>query len=406
VQKLLKISQQTFWQIVVKLITTVSGFIIIGFVSRNYGLSGTGNFTLALTYLAFFYTFADFGFNAHVLGNIDRQWRNLLGTRIVWSIFLTVVAVVVALLLPHQFSPDFKLSVLVGSLIIILFSINVTSSALFQAKHRYDLDIFPTIIGVSIGTLVTVILAKLGMPVYLAILGYVVAWSIHSGATFLASARLIKNVSPLFDKVYMLNLFKDVWPLALTLTLNTIYFRVDSFILNSHFGSEQVGIYNLAYQFFQAILVLPTFAMNSFYPMMLEAMKSKTEMFYSQIKLAAFGLIGFSLVVSAITYFLSPILIHLVSGSGFDGSIKSLQILSLGLPSFFLSSLLWWLMVSKKMYKKLVVVYGIGLIFNITANFVFIPQYSYIAASWITGISEYLILILQLIVLTIYRDKD
>jgi len=48
VQKLLKISQQTFWQIVVKAITTTAGFIIIGIISRNYGQSGVGDFTLAL----------------------------------------------------------------------------------------------------------------------------------------------------------------------------------------------------------------------------------------------------------------------------------------------------------------------------------------------------------------------
>ena len=64
---LAKITSQTLWQILGKVVTTLSTFIILGLVARNYGEEGTGVFTLALTYLAIFYIFADFGFNAHVL---------------------------------------------------------------------------------------------------------------------------------------------------------------------------------------------------------------------------------------------------------------------------------------------------------------------------------------------------
>lgn len=62
-----KIFKQTSWQILGKVVTSVSTFVILGMVARNYGKEGTGVFTLALTYLAVFYVLSDFGFNAHVL---------------------------------------------------------------------------------------------------------------------------------------------------------------------------------------------------------------------------------------------------------------------------------------------------------------------------------------------------
>jgi len=54
-------------------------------------------------------------------------------------------------------------------------------------------------------------------------------------------------------------------------------------------------------------------------------------------------------------------------------------------------------MVSKGKYKSMFAIYLIGLIANISLNFMFIPTYSFIAASWITVISEYLILTLQVV---------
>lgn len=70
-QKIIKITQQTGWQLVFKAVTTSSGFIILGIVSRVYGEGGVGNFTLALTYLAFFYVLADFGFNGYILRRLQ-----------------------------------------------------------------------------------------------------------------------------------------------------------------------------------------------------------------------------------------------------------------------------------------------------------------------------------------------
>ena len=406
VQKLLKISQQTFWQVIVKIITSGSGFIIIGMISRTYGEAGVGNFTLALTYLTFFYTLSDFGFNAHVLKRLQGsgdsfqlEWRKLLGVRILWAVFLVILASLLIFIFPSSFSSDFRITVWLGSLIVILFAINVTTQALFQSKHRYDLDILPTIAGVVFGTAVIYLVSSNHLPVYLGVLGYLLAWFVHASGALLQAKKFIKNLVPLFNLTYTKTLFISTWPIAGTLFFDLVYFKVDSFILSYHYSASVVGVYNLAYQIFQSLLVLPTFAMNAFYPMMLQTLKEKSHKFRLQIKLAALGLFLMSILIGVTTYLLAPWGVSIISGNGFEGSVKSLQILSFGFPAFFLSSLLMWIMVAKGMYKRMLGVYIIGLSFNLIANLMFIPQGSFIASSWITGISEYLILFLQIVVL-------
>jgi len=403
VQKFIKISQQTFWQAIFKAVTTSGGFLILGIVSRNYGADGLGSYTLALTYLAFFYVLVDFGFNGYILGrlqqtNFSQEWRKLFGVRIVWSLILTLVAA----LLPQIFIPnlvDFKLAVLVGLGTIFLNGLFFCAQALIQVKLKYEYATWPVFLSAPAGALLIYYLSNIGAPVYLLTSGYVLSWFIYTGLAFWLTKRIIKTFSPIFDKKYAKNLFQGSFPLAATLLLNVIYFRVDSFIISYFQKITDVGVYNLAYQVFQAVLVLPTYIMNSFYPMMLETLNSKIEKFNQQIKLAAGGLLLVSLLLSFFMYLLSPFVIRLITGSGFSGSITSLQILSFGLPAYFLSALLMWVMVAKGIRKQLVLVYLIGLIFNFIANMIFIPQFSYIAASWITGISEYLILGMQFVIL-------
>lgn len=407
--KLLRILQQTFWQALVKFSTTICGLIILGLITRQYGENGTGEFTLGLVYLSFFYILVDFAFNAHILSkfqssSVELEWRKLLGVRIIWGVFLTLLAVLILLLLPYHppllgFSPNFKLVAIFGLANIFLQGIITTSSGLFQAKLKYQFNIFGPIFGAILGTLLIFYLTHLKLPAYFVVLGYLIAWFSEASFSLIFVKKIINNIYPIFDLSYLKKLILEVWPFSSTLVLNVIYFRADAFMLQYFHPSAEVGTYNVAYQIFQAILVLPTYIMNSFYPMMIQTFRLNIASFIAQVKKAAIGLLTLSLIISFIIYFLSPFIIRTITGGGFVGSSTSLRILSLAFPAYFLSALLMWVMVTKKMYKKLLIIYSLGLFFNLVANLILIPKYSYIAASWNTGISEYFILIMQLVML-------
>ncbi len=365
-------------------------------MARNYGEAGTGIFTLALTYLAIFYILSDFGFNAHVLKRVQgtdfrlQEWQKLLGTRIIWSLFLVALAVGLLPFLPFA-TPEFSKAILFGSLAILATGIFISCNLIFQSKLRYDLSVLASSLGTLIGLGFFVYFAFLHFPISNLILAHSFGWIIIAlAALFLVRAKL-----PVFDKRYTINLFRDSWPIAATLALNVIYFRADSFMISYFKSDSDVGIYNMAYSVFQSILVLPTFIMNAYYPIMLKSLNG--------FKRMALGLLGLAILGTVATFLLGPLIIRLLTGGGFVGSVESLQILSLGLPAYFLSSLLMWLLVSKGEYRKLLFIYGIGLIANLGLNLYFIPQYSFYAASAITVISEYFIL--GMLVVVVYFRK-
>lgn len=385
-----KIFKQTSWQILGKVITSVSTFVILGLVARNYGIEGTGVFTLVLTYLAIFYMLSDFGFNAHVLKKGEFEWQKLLGTRLVWAGILVVLAVVLLPFLPFA-TAQFSKAVWFGVLAILGSAIFTTCNLIFQNKLRYDLSVLASSAGTIFSLLFFLFLTISKYPVSFLLFAHLAGWIIIALAALLLIKKFIGHVLPIFDKRYTINLFKDSWPIAATLALNVVYFRADSFMIAYFKSVSDAGVYNLAYSVFQSALVLPTFIMNAYYPMMLKSL--------DKVKLMILGLLGLSLVGTLFTIVFAPLIIQILTGGGFWGSKESLQILSLGFPAYFLSSLLMWLLITKGKYKSMFLLYTWGMILNLILNFIFIPQYSFIAASWITVISEYVILLMQIFIL-------
>lgn len=373
-----------------KVVTSLSTFIILGLVARNYGKEGTGVFTLALTYLAMFYMLSDFGFNAHVLKKGEFEWQKLLGTRLIWSFILVVLAVGLLPFLPFA-TAQFSKAVWFGVLSILGAAVFTTCNLIFQKRLRYDLSVLAASTGTLLSLLFFLFLTTAKYPVSFLLLAHLGGWIIIALAAVLLVKKFIRHVLPIFDKRYTINLFKNSWPIAATLALNVVYFRADSFIIAYFKTTADVGIYNVAYSVFQSALVLPTFIMNSYYPLMLESL--------NKVRQIALGLLGLSFAGTLVVLFLAAPLINILTGGGFEGSEQSLKILSLGFPAYFLSSLLMWLLITKGKYKSMFLLYTWGMIFNIVLNFIFIPKYSFIAASWITVISEYVILLMQIFIL-------
>jgi O-antigen/teichoic acid export membrane protein len=401
VDKLLKVSEQTAWQLVGKVITAFSTLVVLSLISHHYNPASLGIYTLALTYIAFFYIAADLGLNGYILPSLSDQKEianKLYSFRIYWALILIVVANLVAFMLPFR-SHFFSLAVFYASFSILANAIFLSSNLIFQERLQYKFSV----IALSLGSLLMIpvvgYLSDTNFPIYTLPFATTFSWVVTTLLALLLVKRFYKfNISKP-DFSFFKKTFKEAWPLSSALVLNVVYFRMDSFILSSVKGFADVGIYNFAYQFFQTALVVPTFIMNGYYPLMLNSLKTNYKQFLSHIKIAALILFLISLGGVILTFLLSPFIINLVGDGKFSQSVLPLNLLALSFPAFFVSSLGMWIFVSLKKYKTMVLIYLIGLIFNLILNFIFIPKYSYIAASLVTGLSEYLILVLQIIIL-------
>ncbi|MDP3998354.1 MAG: flippase [bacterium] len=401
----LKIAANTSVQILGRFISSGVTFLVTILVARQFGVEGYGEFTKIMAYVAYFYLVADFGFNAVVMKEVsgqekkaDKFFSNLLGLRIAVAFTLILLALLALNLLPYDsltgqgFSTLVKTGITIAALTILTQAIFTTANLLFQKNLRYDLSVLAASAGSVLILLLAFFFTSLGAPLQAIVISYVAGGFLMAGLALNFSHRFLPRIRPAFDFSLWRKIFRQTWPLGLTLVFNLVYFRLDMMMMALLRPNFEVGIYGLAYKFFEFPLAVATFAMNSTYPVMLWKVKKSEEELKKLIKTLIPALLIFSLLVSLIFIVLAPFLSFI--RSDFGSSVMTLRILSLSYPLFFLSALFMWALIALGKQKLLVVFYGASMLLNILLNFIFIPRYGYLAAAVVTDVSEAVVLLL------------
>jgi len=399
------IALNTASQVVGKIITSSTTFVISILLAQALGAEGYGDFTKVTTLVAFFYLLSDFGLNTAYLELSDKKEApfTLIVIRTLLSCLLIVFLLTSLSFLPGSetqgYTPVVKFGIVLFSISILLQSLITTANAFFQKNLRYDLATYSLVTGSLTSLLSVFIFSFLHIE---GIIVYIIAFLVGSFTTMVSALFLAKHILPEFSFFYDKTLAKHMvgiaFPLGLTLLCNVVYFHADSIMLTLFRTTKEVGIYGFAYKLFELPLVIPTFFMNAVFPLLLISTKSgDMTTFKRHIRQSAVLLFFTSISLIVIGYFVSPI-IALVN-SDFKESILPLRILLLSLPIFFLTSLSMWALIALKKRSQLLIIYFISMIVNITSNYICIPLYGYLASAWITVVSESLVFILSLLVI-------
>ncbi len=404
------VALNTVSQFIGKGVSGVISFVISIILAKALGVDGYGDFTKISTYVAFFYLFCDFGLNAAYLQlsneHAPRTLRHsLLTLRTLMGLMLMFLTMSLLMILPGTLTQGYSLVVKMGIIIfipsILCQSFITTTNVFFQEHLKYELATHALIVG-SLLTLLCVYISSLFFSSTQFLFAFVIANLVGVATTAFIALLLVKKsigtVRLLWKPTEMKQLFFAALPLGITLIFNVIYFHADSFILTITRSTTEVGIYGLAYKFFEFALVLPTFFMNASLPLLMQAYSQNNfELFKARITKSSWLLIICSIVIASLGWIAAPLL-HYIRPE-FTQSSVPLKILLLGLPFFYISNITMWILVIKKLRIQLLSIYGISMIINIGLNIYFIPIYGYVAAAWITVISEFFIVASSTIVI-------
>jgi O-antigen/teichoic acid export membrane protein len=377
------------------------------------GYETLGSFTKIVAFVSIFYLIADFGMNSIFLKtyfeNINKHFGNLILLRLLFSFALVPLVALLAFLLPQNkitgigFSDFEKYGIVIFSLTIIGVGLNISLQAFLQRRLSYYLSLVPTLLS-SITLLTLVTIASFNHNLYILLFSYIASNAVLTFSLFIIikkkyglTIRTTSNFSK-FSKALILSSL----PLGLMLFFNLLYAKADTFILSIYRPTYDVGVYGISYKFFEVLLAFPTFLANSVYPLLLKEQKNPKK-YFSLFKRYTSLFVFLSFLITVISFISAP-LISILKVE-FVKSVVPLQILILSLPFFFLTSLLQWHFLIKGKMKFLVPLYGGALILNIFLNIIFVPTFSYYAASITTGLSEALVFVIMLWYFYIGRIK-
>ena len=402
-----KIASNTVYQIAGKIISMLITVAATMIVTRTYGRAGYGEFSLMQNWPAIFFIIADFGLNAIATRELSKDFRNAgkyLGTILIFrSVFsLALIALVNIALVFFPYSGGLLSGLRLSLFLILTQALFATTNIIFQVKLRYDMSTVGNVAGYLVLLTLILMLSFANAPVSLISFTYVIGGIV----TFFLNMRFISalGIKPdyNFDSKLFLALFLNSLPLGLMFVFSQINFKVDGIMLSvlklpswpGLSNTDSVAIYSLPYKVFEVALVVPTFFMNSVYPVLVAHMMQGRARLESTFKRTMGFLLASGAAAALAGYVFSPLSIKILGGSEFAESVLVLRILLGGLVLYYLTQPVAWLIVTLGHQKKLPAIYLASALFNIVANYLLIPVWSFYASAVITHVSEFIILIL------------
>jgi len=405
-----KVAKNTIYQIVGKIISMTITIVAVVIVTRSYGREGYGAFSLMQSWPALFFVIMDFGVNAIAARELSKDWSkagryfgNILIMRLAFSLLLILFLSLSLRFFPY--SEALRNGIILGLFLLLTQALYTTTNIFFQVKLKYDFSTIAYTLGYVLIFALVILFSYLKLDVAWVNFSYVIGGLV----TFIVGFFLVGNlgVRPdfTFDKDLWKYLISTSLPIGIMFIFSQMSFKEDALMLSflklpQSYGlnnTESVAVYALPYKVFEVFLVVPTFFMNSVYPVLVNNMEEGRERLLNTFKKVTWFLILSGVFVGLLGVVFSSLSMKILGGAEFVQSVGVLKILSGGLFIFYLTSPVSWLIVTLGYQKYLPWIYFVSFAFNLISNFLFIPRYSFYAASWITVISELIVLILLVI---------
>ncbi len=396
-----KVFSNTFYQIAGKVVTAMTTLITTALITRMLGAATFGEYSIVMAYTTTFYMIADFGINIVAVKDFDgsftiarKRFTSLLSLRFVLGFILLLVAFLSITYLPY--TKEIKAAIYISLPLIVLNSIFKSAQIIFQAFLKYSLMFWSNFIGSFVGlslVLYLLFLSDLQVTLFMLVTIIVIGSTISPIAGLFFTRKYLSFSHGWFDYIYWKKIFWQAFPLGISLTLNLLMIQADRLILSFLKSPISVGIYSLSYRIFELVLVLPTFFMNALYPVLVKLKAESHEKYLHNITVGITLLSAMAIIATIGITIVSPFVIPFVWGDEMLNSYIPLNILMYGSIFFFLTAPLSWIAVLEDKQKILPYIYGIGFIFNIVFNFLFIPRYDYIGAAIVTIFTEALMLV-------------
>lgn len=388
-----------------KVLSTFSALVGIGLITRYLGQDGFGMYATALAFLSFFGALGDWGIYQIATREISRPdsdekhiISNAAGMRLGVAMGVVIVTPLVIFLLPYGF--ELKVAIFIIAISYVFSSFYQVLIGLFQKRLLMDRVTFSELLGKIIQVAMIYIGVKFDLGFYFIILTLLINMIINFLVITLLSRKFIK-FRPQIDWPYWKGFLKQSLPIGLSVAVTFIYFKADTILLSLLKPASDVGIYGAAHKvienisFFPAMIVgltMPMFAFNFFHN------RAKFESLANK-NFKVFLLLTIPLVIG--TWFLAEDIIALIAGPEFAPSASVLRIVIFALAFIFFGNLFNNILIVSKLQKQLLLALSACAIFNVILNLIFIPKFSYLATSYISVATEFLVVILTGLAITI-----
>lgn len=381
----------TLVQVGGKIVTVLLSLVTTAILTRKLGVEIYGNYLLITSVWLLLDSAVDFG--SKVIGvkeasTKDGDQRNEIYIQVAWFRCLTSLLffiVGMGIILFWSGFDGLEIEALVALLMIGFTALAGSLEIIFQTEMRMDLKVWGEIV-FPLFFVIFLWFAKDNINLIWVFGAYLVARILSLGLGINLAKRITNKIRlVLIDKKFLKNFFKETWPMGVYMILFSGYDRaVDSVLIKQMIGVTDLAYYGLAYKIYGNLIQPAYFLINSVFPLLSGKIENKKKLFWETTGLMFLG----ALIVAPTIYFFAPVIIEVLAGSEYLGSIKILRILLVAMVFAYLGHLVGFTLIAKGRQKIILLIGIISLIVNIGGNLLFIPRFGIDGAAWVTVATE------------------
>lgn len=372
------------------------------YVAKKLGVENYGLYAVAMSYFTLVLTISDLGLGRYVVREVastQKDPHKLFTNIIVARVGLLIITVGLFSLGLYILDP-LKIRVyltLIALLGILPTAISLTFENFLIAKSNFKLSTWGLIIFNLLNISLGILFIMLGFSVLGVIFGGLTAETLYIFVSYLFFKELKIKLTTI-DMGLIKEIIKGSIPYGFLGILGLLYFKIDTLLLSYLRNSYETGIYGVGYKFLENIIFIPAAVSLVSFPI---AAKMHTEggKEIKSLFRALFLKMGFIGVIVMLGFLIfAPFLPKILPA--YSASVGVIRVISLAIPFIFLHVPLSQLVLSSN--KFLGAVIKISLIpvsFNIILNLIFIPKFGFMAAAWITVLSDMLSFVLLMLLI-------
>lgn len=378
------------------LINRTINFLLFLVLLRTLTIENYGVYTLVWAHINIFSPIADFGTTAYGIVKLPLELKGKYDYFYSLRIAISAIAVLFTILLAFIL----KLNFFVVSLIILTSPIiisNAISGSYLLILSLKNKQYISSIVSVIFNLILLLVLGSVLLTTKSLVFLFV-SISLLYITYGIANYVLVIKEYPSFTYKFNFQIWKSIAKKSFVYVLISLfaglYFKLDLYLLNFLQNTQAVGIYSAGYKFFEAFIFIAGGYSLASLPTLTKLYSSSKGVFISKIKkdFILLGLLGY--FIALIGYKLSPHILPLIFKGSYVNSIEVFKIVIFSLPVMFSTTVfLNGLYILKKAY-LVVAIFVFQVLFNLILNLIFIPQYSYYAAAYITLIGEVITIII------------
>ncbi len=221
---------------------------------------------------------------------------------------------------------------------------------------------------------------------------------------------LCRRIAPLrpwelLPRALWATMARSAWPLGLAMVINQLYFRVDMLVVSATRPGVEVGAYGLAYRLVEAANVFGGLFQTSVFPLLAAAVVTPARWrLLARRSVAVMGVAGLGLALGGLLF--AGTVVRVLGGGHYPAAGPALTVLMAAGGLAWVNGLLGLLVVTIDRQRQALWVNLAALALNATLCVVLVPVWGILAAAWVGVVSEVLMLVGNVAMLSRWAPRE